>query len=105
DVYYVDQIECVTATLDDLLPLLSPDALVLDIQGSELMVLAGGERALRHVHTVKVEAADFKSYEGGCTHDELIDFLTARGFELIDRRCFAQHPVLGGYFDLVFSRA
>src|SRR5262249_40585360 len=48
DVYYVDQIECVTATLDDLLPLLSsPDALVLDIQGSELMVLAGGERTLR----------------------------------------------------------
>jgi len=105
-VHYVDQMECVSATLDDLLPLLpSPGALILDTQGSELMVLGGAERALREARTVKVEAADFKSYEGGCTDVELVGFLSTRGFELIDRRRFAQHPAGGGYFDLVFRRA
>jgi FkbM family methyltransferase len=105
DVYYVDQIECVTATLDELLPLLpSPGALVLDTQGSELMVLAGAESTLRQVRAVKVEAADFRSYEGACSDAELVSFLTARGFELTDRRRFAQHPAGGGYFDLVFRK-
>ena len=45
DVHYVDRIECVTATLDSLLPLLpSPDALVLDTQGAEL----GARRGRAH---------------------------------------------------------
>jgi FkbM family methyltransferase len=105
DVHYIDQIECITATLDDLLPLLpSPDALVLDTQGSELMVLAGAEDTLRGVRTLKVEAADFRSYEGGCSDVDLVGFLSARGFELHNRRRFAKHPGGGGYFDLVFRR-
>jgi FkbM family methyltransferase len=106
DVHYIDRIECVTTTLDDLLPLLPfPGALVVDTQGSELRVLAGGEKTLRQVRTVKVEAADFVSYEGGCKDVDLIDFLTPRGFRLVDRRRFADHPDGGGYFDLVFSRS
>jgi FkbM family methyltransferase len=105
DVHYVDRIECITKTLDDLLSLLpSPDALVLDAQGAELLVLAGGERTLGRVRTVKVEAADFNAYEGGCTDMDLIKFLQPRGFALTERRRFADHPVGGGYFDLVFSK-
>jgi FkbM family methyltransferase len=105
DVHYIDRIKCVSTTLDDLLPLLPfPGALVVDTQGSELMVLAGGERTLRHVRTVKVEAADFMSYQGACSDVDLIDFLTPRGFRLVERRRFADHPAGGGYFDLMFSK-
>jgi hypothetical protein len=106
DVHYIDRIECVTTTLDDLSTLLPfPGALVVDTQGSELLVLRGGERTLRHVQTVKVEAADFVSYEGACNEADLIDFLTNRGFRLVERRRFANHPSGGGYFDLVFSKS
>jgi FkbM family methyltransferase len=105
EVHYVDRIECASTTLDELSPILpSPDALVLDTQGSELMVLAGGERTLSQVCTIKTEAADFKAYDGGCTDAEIVAFLEARGFELADRRCFAQHPAGGRYFDLVFRK-
>jgi hypothetical protein len=105
DVHHIDRIKCITSTLDDLLALLpSPDALVLDTQGAELMILAGGEYTLNRVRAIKAEAADFKAYEGGCTDRELIDFLNARAFQLIERRRFVDHPAGGGYFDLVFRR-
>jgi FkbM family methyltransferase len=106
DVHYVDRIVCLTTTLDSLLPLLpSPGALVLDTQGAELLVLAGGERTLHEVGTIKVEAADFEAYSDACTDADLVDFLTPRGFRLIERRRFADHPAGGGYFDLVFAKA
>ena len=68
-------------------------------------MLAGGERTLRQVGLLKIEAADFKSYDGACTAAELIDFLAPRDFRLVERRRFAECPAGGGYFDLVFSRA
>lgn len=40
------------------------DGLVLDTQGSELLILQGADRVLRRMKMVKVEVADFEMYAG-----------------------------------------
>jgi hypothetical protein len=37
------------------------DAIILDTQGSELLILKGAQATLRQASYVKVEAADFES--------------------------------------------
>ena len=80
------------------------DALVLDTQGSELLVLQGAGDLLARCGYVATEAADFESYENCATVASLGDFLLARGFRLVRKDAFAEHPSLGGYYDLLFER-
>jgi FkbM family methyltransferase len=80
-------------------------ALVLDTQGSELLVLRGARRLLRGLQFVKVEAADFESYAGCAKVDDLISHLCPHGFVLRHRVAFATHSHGGCYYDLLFSRA
>ena len=42
------------------------DALVLDTQGSELLVLKGAAGLLPNIKYVQAEVADFESYSGAC---------------------------------------
>ena len=63
----------------------------MDTQGSELQVLRGASVLLKCVRFIKTEAADFESYRGCTTVDELTDFLKARGFKLTHREAFAEH--------------
>ena len=108
EVDYVDSLEMRTDTLDRLLErgFISGaiDALVLDTQGSELLVLKGSEAALGTVRYVKTEAADFESYRGGATAAEFEEFLNERSFGLIRSTIFARHPNGGNYCDLVFRK-
>lgn len=80
------------------------DALVMDTQGSELMVLRGAERLLPSIRFVKTEAPDFESYEGCCTRDELAAHLVARGFKQTFEEKFAGRRDVGNYYTLVFQR-
>ena len=52
-------------------------ALVLDTQGSELLILKGAIPILGRFRFVKTEVADFESYAGCCQLDELTDFMDA----------------------------
>lgn len=78
------------------------DALVLDTQGSELLVLKGAERFLSRCRYIQTEAADFESYQGGCTLAELDTYLTSLSFKRVTQRQFAKHPVTGAYFDVLY---
>jgi len=80
------------------------DALVIDTQGSELLVLEGAEPILSHFSYIKTEAADFEIYKGCCTADQLVAFLEPRGFRLIETHPFARREGGGECFDLVFAR-
>lgn len=80
------------------------DALVLDTQGSELLVLRGAAAMLHSFRYVKVEASDFEVYEGCCTLVELSSFLALHGFDEWSRRRFARRPQGGSCFDVVFRR-
>jgi 2-O-methyltransferase len=79
-------------------------ALVLDTQGSELLILRGASRLLGGLQFVKTEAADFEVYADCAKVDDLVAYLRPHGFALQHRVAFAQHPRGGACYDLVFSR-
>lgn len=78
--------------------------LVLDTQGSELLVLQGAESILSHFEFIKTEATDFNAYHGCCFLHELVVYLKQYSFIERKRTQFARHPNGGGYYDLIFSR-
>jgi len=61
------------------------DALVIDTQGSELLVLRGAEKILRWFKYVRVEAADFQLYKDSCVYDEVDTFMQKHGFQELYR--------------------
>jgi FkbM family methyltransferase len=109
EVSYVDQIRLRTETLDRVLAEhgigLRIDALILDTQGSELLVLKGADAVLRQTVWLKVEAADFESYKGGATVETIREFLKGYSFRLVRTIEFAKHPSGGKYYDLLFKRS
>jgi FkbM family methyltransferase len=80
------------------------DTLVMDTQGSELLVLRGAERVLRHFKFIKTEVPDFEAYAGCARLDDIAAFLQARGFREQSRHCFAERAGVGRYFDVVYAR-
>jgi len=80
------------------------DALVMDTQGSELLVLKGGGDALSQFRYIKTEAADFDAYRGCCTIGDLGGYLSGHGFHEVARHTFAEGPSGGCYYDVLYSR-
>jgi FkbM family methyltransferase len=80
------------------------DGLILDTQGSELMILRGAAGILRWFKYIQTEVADFSSYAGGCQLDELDAFLRGQGFTAWRKEKFAEHPSGGAYYDVVYRR-
>jgi hypothetical protein len=90
-------------TLDDVH--LVYDGLVIDTQGSELLVLRGASSCLSEFKYIKCEAADFEMYRGAATTQDSIDFLVPRGFELARNEVFARKANgRGEVADLLFKR-
>jgi FkbM family methyltransferase len=81
------------------------DALVMDTQGSELLVLKGAESMIRGFKYVQTEAADFESYAGGCRVADIEEFLKRYGFSEIWRTKFASNQDGGSYYDIVYRRS
>jgi hypothetical protein len=79
-------------------------ALVMDVQGAELLVLKGAGRMLSQFRFVKAEAADFESYVGCAKLADLSKYLEPLGFMEISREAFASHPDGGKYWDVVWER-
>ena len=106
---YEDAITLEAVTLDTLLAAeridtRKFDGLVLDTQGSELLVLKGATRLLRRIRWIKTEAADFEAYAGGCTIADLESFLRPFGFREFSRKPFAEREAGGACYDVVFRR-
>jgi FkbM family methyltransferase len=79
-------------------------ALVMDVQGAELMVLKGAGDLLRDFRFIKAEAADFESYAGGARLDDLQIYLQNAGFAEMRRHQSAHDPAIGTYWDVVWER-
>lgn len=108
-VRFARTIGLVSETLPTLLSRHSVDlrryqALVLDTQGSELLVLRGAVELLPSFRYIKVEASDFEVYQGCCTLADLAAFLAPHGFSEISRRCFARRRRGGRCFDVTYAR-
>ena len=80
------------------------NALVLDTQGSELLVLRGAEEILGQFRFIKTEAADFESYRNCATVDQLCSYLKPFGFQVRREDRFAKRASGGAYFDILFER-
>jgi len=80
------------------------EALVLDTQGSELLVIKGAGDLIRRFRYIKTEAADFEAYKDGCLLAELKAYLAQHGFVLIAKRDFAKRESGGVCCDVVFER-
>lgn len=79
-------------------------ALVMDTQGSELLVLQGAVPTLRNFKYIKTEVPDFESYAGCCQLKDIEEFMFQHGFEELSRNRFASRSDGGNYFDIVFKR-
>lgn len=79
-------------------------ALIMDTQGSELLVLKGIVPLLHNFKYVKTEVADFESYAGCCQLADIDSFMTQHGYRKLSRHRFARRPEGGSYYDIVYRR-
>jgi FkbM family methyltransferase len=79
--------------------------LQVDVQGAELEVLAGGGATLRACDVVILETTLFNTFAGGPLLDEVVVFMSARGFRVYDIAGPLYRPLDGALMqvDLVFA--
>lgn len=109
NVRYERTIRMATRTLPEVLEengvdLNGYDALIMDTQGSELMILRGAEELLNGFRFVQIEVPDFESYEGCVMRDELVSYMDGHGFSVYVSECFKTTEGLGSYYDITFKR-
>jgi FkbM family methyltransferase len=79
-------------------------ALVMDVQGAELLVLKGAGELLNGFVFIQAEAADFDIYVGCAKLFDLKAFLEPQGFQEIIRAPFASRAGGGTCWDVVWKR-
>jgi FkbM family methyltransferase len=79
-------------------------ALIMDTQGSELLVLQGGLPVLENFSYIKTEVPDFESYAGCCQLSDISEFMTRHGYEELARKQFAGRKDGGNYYDIVYKK-
>ena len=83
------------------------DTLIIDTQGSELLVLKGLGENIKNFKYIKVEACNFKSYDGGCTDEEILSYMTNHNFK--EKKRFTSSPKIHEknykYHDILFQNA
>ncbi len=109
EVKYTDKISLVSSTLPSILQKenIDPeefDALIMDTQGSELLVLEGAVPLLKYLKIIKTEVADFESYAGCCLLADVDRFMRQHGFIQCARHAFAQHRNGGKYYDITYKK-
>jgi FkbM family methyltransferase len=80
------------------------NGLIMDTQGSELLVLKGAVPLLQRFDFVKTEVADFESYKGCCQLSDLGAFMDAHGFDEFARHRFRNLEPGKAYYDVVYKR-
>lgn len=109
DVSYSETITLKTITLTSLFERqqIKPSdyqALIIDTQGAELLVLNGAVPLLKGFRYIKTEVPDFESYKGCCQLPEMEEFMNSHGYMEISRDKFATRAQGGSYFDVTYER-
>jgi FkbM family methyltransferase len=85
---YVGRQEIQIHTLDSIFGDIKGNAkeiyLKLDTQGFELNVLKGGNNSLPYINTIQLEMSLSRLYDGQPLYADLMDYLHAHGYQLID---------------------
>jgi len=80
------------------------DALIMDTQGSELLVLQGALGILQKFRFIKTEVADFEAYANCCQVADIHRLMTRYGFREYHRFKFAERTGLGSYYEITYRR-
>ncbi|MGH9352974.1 MAG: FkbM family methyltransferase [Terriglobia bacterium] len=106
DIHYSSELRLSSTTLDrvaEAIDLQDYGALVIDTQGSELLVLQGALSVLPRMRYIETEAADFESYAGCCQLSDLTGFMRSHGFELLHSIPTVRRSGLGSYYEALFE--
>jgi len=79
-------------------------ALILDTQGSELLVLKGAAPVLRNFKYIKIEVPDFEAYAGCCQLADINSFMEQHGYREFSRHVIESRPDSGNYYDVTYTR-
>ena len=79
------------------------NVLVLDTQGSELLILRGAANELHNFEIIKAEIIDFEAYLGAPRLADFTAFMESMGFAEMLRVCIFKHE-LGEAFDVTYKR-
>jgi FkbM family methyltransferase len=102
NITYVDKIRLETTTFAAMvrdIDLSKFGALVLDVQGAELIVLKGAGDLIRQFDYIKAEASDAELYAGACFADDLIEYLADYGFRVQRKAVIAKRT-----YDIIFRK-
>jgi len=85
----------------------APDFIKLDVQGYELEVLKGAERALASAEAVQMEVNLIPIYEGAPLAHDAVAYMADRGFRVYDIGTFFRRPYDAALWqmDVIFVRA
>jgi len=78
--------------------------LVIDVQGSELLVLQGAREWLSEFEFIHLEVANFDSYKNGCTTTDIEAFMRENKYIEIERECFAKSTNGRKYFNILYKK-
>ena len=109
EIEYTEQRRLISTTLQTLLAreevkLADYQALTIDVEGAEMLVLKGAGEMLKGFRYVKTEVADFTARVGSPTKRELADFMDAAGFSPLIQRPFATLSDGSSMWDVVWKR-
>ena len=79
-------------------------ALVMDTQGSELMVLKGCNSIIKNFKYIKTEVSDFESYKNCCQIKEIEEFMKKNNYDQINKYSIGEKDSVGKYFDITYKR-
>jgi len=107
-VYYEKTLQIKSTTLQKLIidkqiNIKKYQALVLDTQGSELLVLKGSIGLLKNIKYISTEVANFESYKDCCKLDDMILFMNSNSFVEVNRTPFIESKDGEIYYEVLFK--
>ena len=85
--------------------LASFDILVLDTEGSELLILKGASEILSRFRYIKCEAANFEVYAGSSPLSDMDAYMSKQGFKQTGRFVLSRPEGGGRVFDVLYQHA
>lgn len=108
DIKHIKHIKLETITLQDLIEkhginIKEFQALVIDVQGAELLVLKGAIPLFPYLRFVQLEVADGESYLGGCQLKDIESFMMDHSFGEIHRNLHNAQSNGLHYYDILYE--
>ena len=77
--------------------------LIMDTQGSELLVLNGCKSILNKFLYIKTEVANFEAYTNCCKLEEMNKFMNSNGFFEVESYVSKEDHLVGKYYDILYK--